>query len=245
MAKRVLDGNGIWLSDKLARVEPVWCRPEYTWIYPIASANGTFEHNLPKIFAMCYGRRPDMTMEKLEDMFAVFERERLIFKWRDKATDQFWGFFTGCRKPGRLPSQSRVQKGHELVGPEPPAEALEKFLAQSSAPASAPATVAIAASKESIHPVWAAIGARVPFGTEQFQETIQFYFENRGELRVSEALEQGIQRCQKRKLPIPPQLYTLKRTVEESEGIAQPALAGHAAAPARVTTLADIRPKER
>src|SRR6202522_1972236 len=130
MAKRVIDGNGVWLSDKLARVEPVWCRPEYTWIYAIASANGTFEHNLPKIFALCYCRRPDMTMEKLELMFSVFERERLIFRWLDKETNQQWGFFTGSRKPGRLPSASRVQKGHEVVGPEPPAADLEKFLVQ-------------------------------------------------------------------------------------------------------------------
>jgi hypothetical protein len=245
MFKRILDGNGIWLSDKIARVEPVWCRPEYAWIYPIASGNGTFEHNLPKIFGLCYCRRPDMTMEKLEVILAAFERERLIFKWFDKATDKHWGFFTGSRKPGRCPPASRVEKGHELVGPEPPAEALAKFLTQlSSASASAPAIVANVPSKESAHPVWAAIGARVPFGTQQFQETIEFYFETRADLRVSEALEQAIQRCQKRKLPIPPQLYTLKHAVEETEGSVQPALTSQAAAPARIT-VRDIRPRER
>jgi hypothetical protein len=243
MAKRVLDGAGIWLSDKLARIEPVWCRPEYTWIYPIASANGTFEHNLPKIFALCYCRRPDMTLEKLEIMFAAFEREKLIFKFFDKPSGLHWGFFTGSRKPGRLPSASRVQKGHEIVGPEPPEQELEKFLSQPARTETQPIK-SQQPDREALSPVWAAIGALAPFGTVPFQESVEFYFANRGEQLLSDALEQAIQRCQKRKVPVPPQFFTMKRAIEEAEETSQAQLVGHAAA-SSLPTIRDIRPRER
>ncbi len=39
-----------------------------------------------------------------------------------------WGFWTGIKKQGRLPSQSRLDRRHESVGPEPPADELAKYL---------------------------------------------------------------------------------------------------------------------
>jgi hypothetical protein len=45
MPKRVIDGEGLWHSDKLALVEPPSFRAEYACLLPLALANGVFEAN--------------------------------------------------------------------------------------------------------------------------------------------------------------------------------------------------------
>jgi hypothetical protein len=40
MPKRVIDGDSLWVSEKLTTV-PEKYRVEYAWILPLAQANGT------------------------------------------------------------------------------------------------------------------------------------------------------------------------------------------------------------
>lgn len=128
MAKRIVDGVGVWRSDKLAKVEPDWVRAEYTNLLPLALANGVFELNPRRIWSDVYSyNRPGITLETVEDIILpAFQRVGMLFTWM--AEGKLWGFWTGIKKQGRLPSLSRLQKRHESVGPEPPADQLTKYL---------------------------------------------------------------------------------------------------------------------
>jgi hypothetical protein len=71
--------------------------------------------------------RPDVTLPDVEAMLDEFERVKLLFRWAEPSTQKLWGFWIGIDKPGRLPGRSR-RGTNELVGPEPPADELRKFM---------------------------------------------------------------------------------------------------------------------
>ena len=134
MPKRVIHGEGIYGSDKLARVEPIWVRPEYANLIPLALANGVFEANAKRIWATVYAyNRPKITIEKVEEILASLVKAGLLFIWFDVATGKPWGFWVGIDKAGRLPSASRLKKGHDSVGPTPPPDALREYTKQPTA----------------------------------------------------------------------------------------------------------------
>jgi hypothetical protein len=127
MPKRVIDGEGLWRSDKLAQVEPPSFRAEYACLLPLALANGVFEANARRIWATVYSyNRPDVDAEKVEKILAEFERVKLLFRWTDGG--KTWGYFVGIEKPGRLPAPSRLKHSHEVLGPEPPKQSLQSFI---------------------------------------------------------------------------------------------------------------------
>jgi hypothetical protein len=127
MPKRVIDGEGLWRSDKLARVEPPGFRAEYACLLPLALANGVFEANARRIWATVYSyNRPDVNVETVEKILAEFERVKLLFAWIDAG--KTWGYFVGIEKPGRLPAPSRLKHSHEVLGPQVPGELLNIFL---------------------------------------------------------------------------------------------------------------------
>jgi len=131
LPKRIIHGEGIWGSDKLARVEPTWARPEYANLIPLALANGVFEINPKKIWSSVYAyNRPEITVEKVEEMLAAFVKAGLLFIWCDAATGKLWGFWVGIDKAGRLPAASRLKRGHDSVGPAPPLDALREYTSQ-------------------------------------------------------------------------------------------------------------------
>ena len=128
MPKRVVHGEGIWRSDKLARVEPLWVRSEYANLIPLALANGVFECNPRRVWSevYCYNRT-DITVQDVETVILpALVRVGLLFCWKDE-DGKGWGYWPGIEKPGRLPGKSRRGR-NEAVGPEPPAEELRKFL---------------------------------------------------------------------------------------------------------------------
>jgi hypothetical protein len=129
MNKRVLDGAALWKSDKLARVFPEWLRAEFANWIPLALANGVFESDTRRLWATIYSyNRPDITFDDAEEIKREFCRVGLLFLWPDDATGKIWGYFTGIEKQGRLPSKSRLDKKHEPIGPNPPAEALRTYV---------------------------------------------------------------------------------------------------------------------
>ena len=128
MPKRVLDGEGLWRSDKLADVQPASRRAEFANLIPLAMANGTFEAGARRIWSAVYSyNRPDFTDLDVSQMLEEFERVKLLFRWTDLNSGKVWGYWVGIDKPGRLPGKSRWGK-NEAIGPEPPVEALRKFL---------------------------------------------------------------------------------------------------------------------
>lgn len=129
MPKRIVHGEGIWRSDKLAKVEPEWVRADYANWLPLSFANGVFECAPRRVWAEVYSyNRPSVTVETVADVIRpAFEKAGLLFVWRDPEGRE-WGFWTGITKPGRLPAPSRLKKGHDAIGPNPPAKALQKYL---------------------------------------------------------------------------------------------------------------------
>jgi hypothetical protein len=127
MPKRVIDGDALWRSDKLNTVEPPWIRAEYANLFPLALANGVFECGARRIWSLVYSyNRPNVTVEQVEEILAAFAKAGMLFRWT--ATDgKVWGFWIGSDRPGRLPGRSRRGK-NERVGPEPPADKLQKFM---------------------------------------------------------------------------------------------------------------------
>ena len=130
MNKRVLDGKGIWRSDKIARIDPPWVKPEYANVLPLATANGTFEFSPRKVWSDCYSyNRPEIDCDQVRDVILPsIHSVGLLFTWEQD--DKVWAFFTGIDKPGsgRLPPPSRIHKGHEIVGPDPPTKQVQEYL---------------------------------------------------------------------------------------------------------------------
>jgi hypothetical protein len=127
MPKRIIDGEGIWKSDKIAAIEPPRYRAEYANLLPLAMANGSFECNARSIWATCYGyNRPDVTPEDVVAILDEFERVKLLFRWA--VAGKAWGFWVGIDKPGRLPSEARQRERHEKTGEIVPQDKLHDFL---------------------------------------------------------------------------------------------------------------------
>jgi hypothetical protein len=127
MPKRVVDGEGLWRSDKLSMIEPASRRAEYANLLPLALSNGVFEANPRRIWATVYSyNRPDVTLEDVVEILDEFERVKLLFRWT-AADGKVWGYWTGIEKPGRLPGVSRRGK-NEAIGPEPPLDSIRKVL---------------------------------------------------------------------------------------------------------------------
>ena len=131
MPKRVVDGEGIWHSDKLATLRPE-IKPELANLIPLALANGSFECTPAKVWSKVYAEnRPEVSLAHVEQMLDELERAKILFRW--SAEGKTWGYWTGIEKPGRLPPPSRRGETggrHEALGAEPPRAALDAFLAR-------------------------------------------------------------------------------------------------------------------
>jgi hypothetical protein len=128
MPKRIVDGEGLWRSDKIAAIRTPWMKAEFANLIPLALANGAFEVNARRIWSAVYAyNRAEVTLEMVEQLLEELERVKLLFRWTDLQTQKPWGFWVGINKPGRLPGRSRRGR-NEAVGPEPPADELRKFL---------------------------------------------------------------------------------------------------------------------
>jgi hypothetical protein len=127
MPKRILDGEGIWRSDKIGSVQPVRARAEYANLLPLALANGSFECSALRVWSIVYSyNRPDVSVDDVQVFLDAFENAGLLFRWTEP-DGKNWAYFVGIEKPGRLPGKSRKGR-NEKVGAEPPQDKLRKFL---------------------------------------------------------------------------------------------------------------------
>jgi hypothetical protein len=129
--KRVIDGEALWLSNKLRQV-PEEYRPEYANLIPLALANGTFECDPRKIWARVYiYNRPSVTLQAVEEMLNSFERAKMLFRWQAE-DGAVWGYWVGIEKPGRLPSGT--DQKHGAKGAAVPQESLRSFISSGNKP---------------------------------------------------------------------------------------------------------------
>lgn len=128
MPKRVVDGDALWVSEKLTCV-PEKYRAEYAWILPLGQANGAFECSPMAVWRLCYSAlRSDWTTSDVAAMLDAFEAAKMLIRWTDKSNKTF-GFFIGIQKEGRLPKPSdRVKSAKQWQAGMVPAKELAKFL---------------------------------------------------------------------------------------------------------------------
>ena len=112
MPARIVDGDALWRSDKLAQVTPAPFRAEYANMIPLAQADGTFECNPRRVWADVYSyNRPDITVEMVEEILKEFERVNLLKRSTRKGKD--WGFWVGIES--RLPVATQSQASRSVV----------------------------------------------------------------------------------------------------------------------------------
>jgi hypothetical protein len=122
---RLVDGEGIWESDKLAGCRDEFV-PHYALLLPLALANGSFECNPVDITRRVYGKvMPSITRDQVELILAEFQRAKLLFTWRTP-DEKLWGYWTGIER--RLPAQSHVRRGNYGIGAPVPVGPLAEFL---------------------------------------------------------------------------------------------------------------------
>jgi len=128
MPKRVIDFDAMWGSDKLAACAP-WAQAEYAWLYGLADASGCFElTNLRVIWGRVAAIRANLTIERLEQVFAEFQDKGLLFVWEHEG--KRYAHWTGSDVPGRLPPPSwrmRLEKFAPPVLKQRLAEYMAKF----------------------------------------------------------------------------------------------------------------------
>jgi hypothetical protein len=127
MPKRIIDGDSLWVSEKLSTV-PERYRVEYAWILPLAQANGCFECNPMLVWRSCYAAlRTDWTTPDVAAMLDEFEAAKMLFRW--KVDGKTFGFFVGAQKEGRLPKPSdRLKSAKQWQTGMLPEKELASFL---------------------------------------------------------------------------------------------------------------------
>ena len=108
MPARVVDGDAIYLSGKVKALKPEH-RAEYSYLIPLAEANGGFEADPDRIWAKAYaylrdGTNPGWVRDLLED----FKSVDLLRTWSENG--KVWGWWTGIDKTGRLPSKKHLDR---------------------------------------------------------------------------------------------------------------------------------------
>jgi hypothetical protein len=127
MPKRIIDGEALWTSSKLAQVQPESYRAEYSGLLPLAMANGSFECDPRLVWAKVYAaNRPSITQGDVVAILSEFERVKLLFRFSHDGKE--WGFWVGIDKPGRLPKPSDVAAKRYECGAPIPKEKLLQFL---------------------------------------------------------------------------------------------------------------------
>jgi hypothetical protein len=127
MPKRVIDFDAMWGSDKLAACA-AWAQAEYAWLYGLADASGCFEvTNLRVIWGRVAAIRGNLTIERLEQVFAEFQDKGLLFVWEHEG--KRYAHWTGSDVPGRLPPPSWRMR-LERFAPPVPKQRLAEYMAR-------------------------------------------------------------------------------------------------------------------
>lgn len=119
MPKRVVDGEALWLSEKVKTLPEEYRMHYANWI-PLAEANGVFEASVDRVYARVYSfLMPSISKKKVRGILDAFIRVGLIRVWSEGG--KTWGYFVGIEKTGRLPSLKHLDRYTNLP-PAPPSE---------------------------------------------------------------------------------------------------------------------------
>lgn len=116
MPARVVD-DSIYLSGKIKNLKPEY-RAEYSYLIPLAEANGVFEADPHRIWATAYSFHRDGTSPGwVQDLISDLKRVDLLRTWEEKG--KTWGWWVGIDKTGRLPSKEHLKR-YKNLPPFPP-----------------------------------------------------------------------------------------------------------------------------
>ncbi len=119
MPKRIVDGEALWLSEKVKRL-PEKYRLHYANWLPLAEANGVFEVDIDRIHTKIYAFLcPAIGKSQVRKLLELMVGVGLVRTWKESG--KTWGYFTGIDKPGRLPSIKHLERYSNLP-PNPPVE---------------------------------------------------------------------------------------------------------------------------
>lgn len=117
MPKRVVDGDALWLSEKVKKL-PEKYRLHYANWLPLAEANGVFEASADRIRARVYAYLcPDFSEKDVTVVLQSMIRAGLVKIWEEDG--KTWGYFIGIEKSGRLPSIKHLPR-YKNLPPNPP-----------------------------------------------------------------------------------------------------------------------------
>jgi hypothetical protein len=115
--KRIVDGEALWLSDKIRKL-PEQYRIHYANWIPLAEANGVFEADPARIQARVYAYiLPAVTPNEVSNILKEFVNVGLVRLWEDEGKS--WGYFVGIDKGGRLPDLRHLSR-YKNLPPAPP-----------------------------------------------------------------------------------------------------------------------------
>jgi hypothetical protein len=104
----------IWSSQKVRTITPEEWQPEYSWLLPIAAADGTFEADPHLVWAQAYScNRRKWDTEKVGRLLDELERVGLLQRARDE-TGKVWGRWVGSEK--FLPTKERCKTNRYKTG---------------------------------------------------------------------------------------------------------------------------------
>jgi len=119
MPKRVVDGDALWLSDKVKKLPETYRMHYANWL-PLAEANGVFEADPDRIFTKVYSFLcPAMPKRRVKELLDLMVQAGLVQVW--EAEGKTWGYFIGIEKEGRLPSTKHLAR-YKNLPPNPPSE---------------------------------------------------------------------------------------------------------------------------
>lgn len=117
MPKRIIDGDAMWLSEKVKKLPEEYRLHYANWI-PMAEANGVFEANPERIRARVYGfLLPSVSVRRVKSILDSMIEVGLVRVWDDQG--KTWGYFVGIDKKGRLPGM-REMGWYKNLPPNPP-----------------------------------------------------------------------------------------------------------------------------
>jgi len=126
-AKRVIDFDAMWGSDKLASCAE-WAQAEYAWLYGLADASGCFElTNLRVIWGRVAAIRRNLSLERLEQIFLEFQDKGLLFAWEENG--KRYGHWTGSGR-ARAPAGAFVASSLGTVGAASAKQQLAEFMSR-------------------------------------------------------------------------------------------------------------------
>lgn len=105
----------IWTSEKVRNINPKDWQPEYSWLLPIATADGTFECLPHLVWAQAYAfcRDQRWTDEKVGRLLDELVRVGLLQRATDES-GKVWGRWVGSEK--FLPSPERCKTNRYKTG---------------------------------------------------------------------------------------------------------------------------------